>query len=101
MMTSVWSLPMYSAACLAYFRSMASSRIPMAKVRIGRLALFRRDGADERGVQPAGEQEADLRVGDQPFFDARDQLFADVSADGFQIVIEQTRDPRLRCRSSR
>ena len=35
MITSVCSLPMYSAAFRAYFRSIASTSIPMAKVRIG------------------------------------------------------------------
>ena len=40
MYTSVWSLPIYSAAWRAYFRSMASARMPMAKVRMGAL-LFR------------------------------------------------------------
>ena len=38
--TSVCSLPIHSAACRAYFRSMASLRMPMAKVRMGVL-LFR------------------------------------------------------------
>ena len=35
MITSVWSAPMKSAACRAYFRSMASVSMPMAKVRMG------------------------------------------------------------------
>ena len=39
MMTSWCSLPRYSAVCRAYFRSMASVSIPMAKVRMGRPSL--------------------------------------------------------------
>ena len=35
MMTSVWSAPMKSATSRAYFKSMASPSMPMAKVRMG------------------------------------------------------------------
>ena len=40
MMTSVCSLPMYSATSWAYFRSMASYFMPTANVRIGALSFF-------------------------------------------------------------
>ncbi len=78
MMTSVWSACRYSATSWAYFRSMASSLMPMAKVRIGLPSFLAADGADQGGVQAAGKQEADGGVGVQPLIHAGDELFADV-----------------------
>ena len=54
----------------------------MAKVRMGLP-----NGADQRGVEAAGEQKANGGVGVQPLFHARDQLFADVLQDGGHVVL--------------
>ena len=53
----------------------------------GRFALPRGNGADERGIQPAGKQESDLGVCHKAFFYAGYQLFMDIGAHGLQIVI--------------
>ena len=55
-------------------------------MRIGSPAFPRGDGADERGIQPAGQQKADLGVRYQPLFDAGDELFAYVGADRVKVV---------------
>ena len=63
----------------------------MAKVRI----FFPRITelmAHTRGVQPAGEQEAQGSVRVQPFIHRRDQLVADVAADGLQVIGGVLRD---------
>ena len=52
----------------------------------GFLALTGCDGADQRGIQAAGEQEAHLGIGDQALFNAFDQLFMDFGADRLHIV---------------
>ena len=44
------------------------------------------NGADKRGIQPAGEQKSHLGVGYQTFADTGNQLFPDVRTDGFQII---------------
>ena len=44
------------------------------------------DGADKAGIQSAGEQEAERRVGVEPLFHARDELLTDLFAYGVQIV---------------
>ena len=44
------------------------------------------DRADQRGIQPAREQKAHLCVGHQALFHPGNQLFADVSAHGLQII---------------
>ena len=51
-----------------------------------------RDGADKAGIQAAGEQEAERRVGVKPLFHARDELFADGLRDGVEIVVRILRD---------
>ena len=45
------------------------------------------DGAHQRGIQAAGEQETQRSVGVQPLIHTGDQLVADGAADGFQIVM--------------
>ena len=50
------------------------------------------DGAHQGGVQPAGEQEAQGSVRVQPFIHRRDQLVADVAADGLQVIGGVLRD---------
>ena len=45
-----------------------------------------RHGADQTGIQAAGEQEAHGGVRVQPLFDARHQLVVNVAAGGFQVV---------------
>ena len=50
------------------------------------------DGAHQRGIQAAGEQEAQRGVGVQPLVHTGDQLVADGVADGFQIVMAVVRD---------
>ena len=52
----------------------------------GLAQLFGRNGADQAGIQPAGEQEAHGGVGIQPLFHARNELFPDVFQDGGHIV---------------
>ena len=52
----------------------------------------RADGAHQRGIQSAGEQEAQRGVGVQPLVHTGDQLVADGAADGFQIVMAIVRD---------
>ena len=47
----------------------------------------RADGAHQRGIQSAGEQEAQWSVGVQPLIHTGDQLVADGTADGLQIVM--------------
>ena len=47
----------------------------------------RADGAHQRGIQSAGEQEAQWSVGVQPLIHTGDQLVADGAADGLQIVM--------------
>ena len=47
----------------------------------------RTDGAHQRGIQSAGEQEAQRSVGVQPLIHTGDQLVADGAADGLQIVM--------------
>ena len=44
----------------------------------GLAQLFGRNGADQAGIQTAGEQESDRRVGIQPLVHTRDELFPDV-----------------------
>ena len=53
----------------------------------GRFALFGRHRADQRGVEPPAQEEAHLRVGDQPLFDAPDELLPDIGAGGVQAVM--------------
>ena len=50
------------------------------------------DGAHQRGIQSAGEQEAQRSVGVQPLIHTGDQLVADGAADGLQIVMAILRD---------
>ena len=45
------------------------------------------DGTDKAGIQTAGEQEAERRVGVEPLFHARDELLTDLFAHGVQIVL--------------
>ena len=90
MMTSWCSLPRYSAVCRAYFRSKVFGGLPGVlqvdgvgvhpdgKGADGPAQSAGRDGADQGGVQPAREEEADRRVGVQPLFHPGDQLFADI-----------------------
>ena len=49
----------------------------------------RGDGADKTAVETSGKQEAQRRVGVKALFYAEDQLFADVPADGLQIVLHR------------
>ena len=49
-------------------------------------ALSCRDGAHERRVKPSREEESDLRVRDEPFFDPFYQFFANVPAGRLNIV---------------
>ena len=49
--------------------------------------LFGRDGADQAGIQPAGEQEPHRGVGVQPLFHPGGQLFPDAAQDGVHIVL--------------
>ena len=44
------------------------------------------DGTDKAGIQTAGEQEAERRVGVEPLFHARDELLTDLFAYSVQIV---------------
>ena len=52
-----------------------------------RFALARGDRADERRIESAREQEADLCVGHQALVDARDELFVDVFTHSLEVVI--------------
>ena len=52
-----------------------------------RFALARGDRADERRIEAAREQEADLCVGYQALVDARDELFVDVFTHSLEVVI--------------
>ena len=45
------------------------------------------NGADQRGVQAAGQQEAHLGIGNQTLADTGDEFFPDAPTDGFQIVV--------------
>ena len=51
------------------------------------LTPFGGNGADQRGIQTAAEQETDLGICHQPFFYPCDQLFTDVGAYSVQIVM--------------
>ena len=53
-----------------------------------------RDGTHKAGIQAAGEQEAERRVGVKPLFHARDKLFADGLRDGVEIVVRILCDRR-------
>ena len=53
----------------------------------GLFQLPGRNGADQAGIQPAGEQKAQRRIGVQPLVHAGHQLFADVCQDGGHIVV--------------
>ena len=50
------------------------------------------DGAHQAGVQTAGEQEAQRRVGVQPLFHSGDELFPDGMADCVQTVVAVSGD---------
>ena len=52
----------------------------------GFFGKFLRDGADERGIQPAREQKSDGRVRVEPLFHARNEFFADIRAHGIEVV---------------
>ena len=52
----------------------------------GLLAGPRRHGADQAGIQAAGEEEAHGGIGIQPLFNARHQLVMDLFAGGLQAV---------------
>ena len=58
----------------------------------GGLALPGGDGAHQRGVQAAGQQEAHLCVGHQPLLYAGHQLVVDVGAHSLQIIIAELLD---------
>lgn len=77
---------MYSATSLAYFKSMASPLMPMAKVRIGVLLRRAAMAHTKEESSPPGQQEAHLGVGHQPLFHPGDQLFPDVPAYRFQVI---------------
>ena len=53
-----------------------------------------RDSTDEAGIQSAGEEEAERRVGVKPLLHAGDQLLADRAADGIEVVRGVLRDGR-------
>ena len=53
----------------------------------GLAQFFGRDGADQAGIQAAGKQEADRRVGVQPLIDTGNELFADVRQNLGQFVL--------------
>ena len=57
----------------------------------GPVALPGGDGAHQRGIQPAGEQKAHLRVGVETLSDPGDQLVPDGAAGGLQIVVTDLR----------
>ena len=53
----------------------------------GLFELLRRHGADQTGIQTTGQQETYRRVRVKALFNPRGQLFPDVPAGGFQIVM--------------
>ena len=53
----------------------------------GLFGLPCRNGADQGGIQAAGQEKAYFGVGHQAFFDAPDQLLPDLFACRFQIVM--------------
>ena len=57
------------------------------------------DGAHQRGIQAAGEQEAQRGIGVQPLIHTGDQLIADGAADGLQIIMAILRNSG-QCRRS-
>ncbi len=87
MMTSVWSAADVVRHLLAYFRSMASSLMPMAKVRMGLPSFLAAMAHTRLESRAAGKQEADRGVGVQPLFHAGDELLADVGQGGVHIVL--------------
>ena len=53
----------------------------------GLAQLFGCNGADQRGIQTAREQEAHRGIGIQTLFHACDQLFADVPQGGLHVIL--------------